>query len=63
MFNFYPFDTRLIDKRFHPKKLNLIPSTIVLKFLQKTLFEFTRSISRINNILLHKIRGEDKLWA
>lgn len=63
MFNFYPFDTRLIDKRCHPEKLNFIPSTIVIKFLQKTFFEFTRSISRINNILLHKIRGKDKLWA
>lgn len=49
----------LIDKKFYPEKLNLIPSTIVIKFLQKRLFEFTRSISRINNTLLHKLREEE----
>lgn len=59
MFNFYPFDIRHIDKKFHPEKLNLISSTIVIKFLQKTLFEFTRCISRLNNILLHKLRKEE----
>lgn len=59
MFNFYTFHIRLFDKKFHPEKLNLILSTIVIKFLQRR-FEFTQIMKVIQNtILWHKLREEE----